>query len=102
MVFYVTFGSFFNHIVTVFACDRYYGCYHVALPHWDTVPQTTRKQLPQPVTFSLHQANQSLFYPLNAGRQAKKHLVQVDRLWFDDTRDRYTRPPAYEADTAYH
>ena len=53
--------QFFSHtcIVTVFACDRYYGCYKIALPHWSTVPQTTRTQIPHPVTLSWHQANQS-------------------------------------------
>ena len=71
------FRQFFSHIVTVFACDRYYGCYHIALPQWSTVPQTTRTQIPHPVTLSWHQANQSYFYPLNAERLARKHLVPI-------------------------
>ena len=53
------FQQFFSHIVTVFACDRYYRCYHEALRHWSTVLQMTQTQVPHPVTLSLHQANQS-------------------------------------------
>ena len=33
------FRQFYSHIVTVYACDRYY---HIALSHQSTVPQTTR------------------------------------------------------------
>ena len=44
-----------SHIVTAFACDRYYGC----LPPWDTVPQTTRTQISYPVNLFWNQANQS-------------------------------------------
>ena len=53
------FRQLFSHIVTVFACDIYYGCYHMVLPHWSTVPQTTRTQIPHPVTLSWYRANQS-------------------------------------------
>ena len=71
------FQQILSHVVKVFACDRYYGCYHIVLPHLRTMPQTSWTQIPHLVTLSWHQANQSLFYPLNAMHQAKKHLFPI-------------------------
>ena len=71
---FTSLSTIFGHIETVFACDRYYGFYHIALPHWSTVPQTQRIQIPHPVTLSWYQAN---------------HLVPIFIcLWFDSTGDR--------------
>ena len=106
MVFYVTFNSFFNHTMTVFACDRYDGCYHIALPH--RVPCCKRPEHRYPTQShypNRHQANRSKLYPLNAGRQARKHLVPffyvfgLTRPGTDPTTSRLRGGPSYHLAT---
>ena len=83
MVFLRHFWQFFSHILTVFACNRYYGCYHVALLHWSTVPQTTLNTDTQPSHIILTPVLvlSSLCWALT-----RKHLVPIFIYVFELTR----------------
>ena len=73
---YRHFQQFFGHIATVYTCDRYYWCYHVA--PLTGVP--CRKRSEHRYTTRSHYFDTRptvLVVSPNAERQARKHLIRI-------------------------
>ena len=83
------FRQFFSHIVTVFACNRYYGCYHIALPHWSNRAENDPNKSHYSDTRPTSPISILLMLSAKRGSVCSNfHVFGLTRPWIDPTTSR--------------